>query len=88
MAKRLPPPTPPISKGFASGDSGAVAISSASNPDGDNPPAQRAANVIAGALGTKPSSKWLAGRMSEPGRSLSSTCRTRRIVSDPNAMPS
>ena len=36
-----------------------IDISSASNPDGDNPPAQRAANVIDGDLGTKPSSKWL-----------------------------
>ena len=50
-------------------DGNAVAISSASNPDGDNPPAQRAANVIDGDLGTKPSSKWLDGRMSETGRS-------------------
>ena len=37
-------------------DGNAVAISPASNPDGDNPPAQRAANVIDGDLGTKPSS--------------------------------
>ena len=49
-------------------DGNASRSSSASNPDGDNPPAQRAANVIDGDLGTKPSSKWLDGQMSETGR--------------------
>ena len=57
-------------RGWWSTDGNAAAISSASNPDGDNPPAQRAANVIDGDLGTKPSSKWLDGRMSETPSTL------------------